>query len=81
MIQIPMHEPADIDCIYIVKTLERIWIRGSELAVPNVDHSVSMTIAEAKEAVRLRLTSPRSSTSFSVAGVIFRRAGVQSPSP
>ena len=45
MIQIPMHEPADLDCIYIVKTLERIWIRGSELAVPNVDHSVSMIIA------------------------------------
>jgi len=49
MIQIPMHEPADLDCIYIVKMLERIWIRGSELAVPNVDHSVSMIIAYARK--------------------------------
>jgi len=47
-----MHEPADLDCIYIVKTLERIWIRGSELAVPNVDHSVSMIITYAREAIR-----------------------------
>jgi hypothetical protein len=63
MIQIPMYESADLNCVYILKAMERIWVKGSKYAVPNKDHSVSMIIALKREAAGHGFTPSTSSTS------------------
>ena len=84
MMQIPMHESTDLDYIYILKRVERIWVRNSGHAVPNKGHSISIIITLKREAAGHGLTPPTSFTfvpHLSVAGAISRRAGMQSSSP